>query len=98
MSFFRVEIFFAVWELISVTAEKPLALLGKIVSRFLLLTNATRQFPHTGVRKGAVMALGQFCSGFHSLLQEAGAEDKTACMWRIQPRVYLNSFKRLFCW
>ena len=26
------------------------------------------------------MALGQFCSGFHSLLQEAGAEDKTACM------------------
>ncbi|XP_020631239.1 importin-4-like [Orbicella faveolata] len=36
------------------------------------------QFPHTGVRKGAVMALGQFCSGFHSLLEEAGAEDKTA--------------------
>lgn len=36
------------------------------------------QFPHTGVRKGAVMTLGQFCSGFHSLLQEAGAEDKTA--------------------
>lgn len=36
------------------------------------------QFPHSGVRKGAVMALGQFCSGFHSLLQEAGAEDKTA--------------------
>ncbi|XP_022799795.1 importin-4-like [Stylophora pistillata] len=35
------------------------------------------QFPHSGVRKGAVMALGQFCSGFHSLLQEAGAEDKT---------------------
>ncbi|CAH3171023.1 unnamed protein product [Porites lobata] len=36
------------------------------------------QFPHTGVRKGAVMALGQFCSVFHNLLQEAGAEDKTA--------------------
>ncbi|XP_078355887.1 importin-4-like, partial [Oculina patagonica] len=36
------------------------------------------QFPHTGVRKGAVMALGQFCSGFHTLLQQAGAEDKTA--------------------
>ena len=43
---------------------------------------ATCQFPHTGVRKGAVMALGQFCSGFHSLLQEAGAEDKTARMYR----------------
>ncbi|RMX51322.1 hypothetical protein pdam_00004673, partial [Pocillopora damicornis] len=36
------------------------------------------QFPHPGVRKGAVMALGQFCNGYHSLLQEAGAEDKTA--------------------
>ncbi|XP_068697755.1 importin-4-like isoform X2 [Montipora foliosa] len=35
------------------------------------------QFPHTGVRKGAVMAVGQFCRGFHHLLQEAGAEDKT---------------------
>ena len=43
----------------------------------------TCQFPHTGVRKGAVMALGQFCSGFHTLLQEAGAEDKTACMCRL---------------
>ena len=41
----------------------------------------TCQFPHTGVRKGAVMALGQFCSVFHDLLQEAGAEDKTACMF-----------------
>jgi len=41
----------------------------------------TCQFPHTGVRKGAVMALGQFCSVFHNLLQEAGAEDKTACMF-----------------
>lgn len=28
------------------------------------------------------MALGQFCNGYHSLLQEAGAEDKTACMYR----------------
>ena len=27
------------------------------------------------------MALGQFCSVFHTLLQEAGAEDKTACMY-----------------
>ena len=27
------------------------------------------------------MALGQFCSVFHNLLQEAGAEDKTACMF-----------------
>ena len=41
----------------------------------------TCQFPHTGVRKGAVMALGQFCCVFHNLLQEAGAEDKTACMF-----------------
>ena len=27
------------------------------------------------------MALGQFCCVFHNLLQEAGAEDKTACMF-----------------
>ena len=27
------------------------------------------------------MALGQFCGVFHNLLQEAGAEDKTACMF-----------------
>ena len=27
------------------------------------------------------MALGQFCSVFHDLLQEADAEDKTACMF-----------------
>ncbi|XP_015772090.1 PREDICTED: importin-4-like, partial [Acropora digitifera] len=36
------------------------------------------QFPHTGVRKGAVMAVGQFCKGFHNLLLETGTEDKTA--------------------
>ena len=66
--------------------------------RFLLLTkfDAACQFPHTGVRKGAVMALGQFCSGFHSLLQEAGAEDKTACMWREKKTlVYINSVEWL---
>ena len=54
-----------------------LSLVCKIVSK----PYWTCQFPHTGVRKGAVMALGQFCSVFHNLLQEAGAEDKTACMF-----------------
>lgn len=44
----------------------------------LYIIHATCQFPHTGVRKGAVMAVGQFCKGFHNLLLETGTEDKTA--------------------
>ncbi|XP_032225458.1 importin-4 [Nematostella vectensis] len=34
------------------------------------------QFPHTGVRKGAVTAMGQFCCVLHKALEETGAEDK----------------------
>lgn len=59
--------------------ENPLSGTNCVSLSFVNKSHSTRQFPHTGVRKGAVMALGQFCSGFHSLLQEAGAEDKTAC-------------------
>ncbi|KAK3745056.1 hypothetical protein QZH41_014548, partial [Actinostola sp. cb2023] len=36
------------------------------------------QFPHTGVRKGAVTALAQFCCVLHKVLEETSTQDKTA--------------------
>ncbi|XP_031560296.1 importin-4-like isoform X2 [Actinia tenebrosa] len=63
----------ALGELAENTGIKFLPYLDEVSKEVLRLV----QFPHTGVRKGAVTALGQFCVVFHKVLEESQTQDRT---------------------